>query len=236
MPALRAVNDPVGASFVSGNWPFSTVYQALSQSCMVWGVVSVRARGAFVSLSLKRSWQALWAVRQYLDLAVAHQPPRGLQLVQRVQAVKEMTNVGRNEQVRGWQRYTGSLALSFRRTPPSTMLKLTRIHGTTGLNKREKTRWVNLSLLREGRRMRENTIGSIQWIDLVTGQTELTEEHFPTSKSGWIYNNQFFITVTIGSVDRKHEIVGKLIQYYRFDDLLEILLLAKEHSKLSWDP
>ncbi len=34
----------------------------------------------------------------------------------------------------------------------------------------------------------------------------------------------------------KREIVGKLIQYYRFDDLLEILLLAKEHSKLSWDP
>ncbi len=55
MPALRAVNEPVGASFVSGNWPFSTLYQAVSQSCMVWGVVSVRTRGAFVSLSLKRS-------------------------------------------------------------------------------------------------------------------------------------------------------------------------------------
>lgn len=122
--------------------------------------------------------------------------------------------------------------------PSINNAQLTRIHGTTGLNKGGKTRWVNLYVLWEGQRMRENTIRSIQWInnsDRLTGQRELTEGHFPASKSSWLHNNQFFITVTIGSADRKREIVGKLIQYYRFDDLLEILLLAKEHSKLSWD-
>lgn len=140
-----------------------------------------------------------------------------------------------NEQVRGWQVLHREPLSVLSQNPSINNAQLTRVHGTTGLNKGGKTSWVNLYLLWEGRRTRENTTRSIQSIDSSDGLRELTEGRFPASKSGWLYNNQFFITVTIGSADRKRAIVGTKIQYYRFDDLLEIRLLAKVHTKLSWD-